>query len=481
MNVTLERARDKIVQFALCLLVGTMSGGILLLNLDLKWEVAVLGVLGIIVLILVTKSPGQILLCMLAFLVPFYLGKAVFDWPESTSYNTNVSIYLSDILALILLLIFLGELARRKVKFSSFSQIMVPALVWLIFSSFSVAAAKDGELFLFQMFNMGKMVLLCWVIASSVRNDSELTIVISGLMLGMVFQSLVGIYQGITGNPLNLSFLAGTVTVNEQMLSGGLVSRVSGTLMTPNTFAMYLSTGVPFALALLFSRTKLFVKILAGIILCLMGWALIFSLSRAAWGIFILTICIVLVLAIRRKRISSMAAIVIAGAAAVVLSGVALLYSDRIQARLTSYDQGSVATRFTLAEAALAIIRDNPVVGIGLNNYTLVSPRYDPADAAAWNEFTPIVHNVFLLIAAETGLLGLGTFMVFLVVLINPGLADHRPGKGRNGVGSWCRHSGRPDRPGNTRDGGIYPAWKQPGVYSVLVVNRAYCSLNETY
>jgi O-antigen ligase len=181
---------------------------------------------------------------------------------------------------------------------------------------------------------------------------------------------------------------------------------------------MYLSTGVPFAFALLFSKTRPSVKILATITLCLIGSGLIFSLSRAAWGNFVVTICLVVMLAVRRKRISTMTAIVIACAIALVLLGVALFGTDLILSRLNSNDQGSAASRITLNEGALAIIRDNPVVGIGLNNYTLVSPGYDQADAATWNHFAPIVHNTFLLIAAETGLLGLGAFVVFLVILL---------------------------------------------------------------
>ena len=418
MIITWVRAREQIVQLALCLLVGTLSGGILLLPLDIKWEIAVLGVMGIIVLMLVTKSPERVLLCMLAFIVPFLLGKAIAQRPESTNYNTNVSIYLSDIFALILLLIILGKVAGKFVGISSFSPILVPALAWLIASSFSLLAAKDGELSIFQLINMGKMVLLCWVIASSVKNDGDLTIVITGLLLSMGFQSLVGIYQGVTGHPLGLGFLSEASSVAQQQLSQGLVNRVQGTLGSPNTFAIYLSTGVAFAWVVLFSEAKPFVKILATMTLGLISCALIFSLSRTAWANFVVTICVVLVLAVRRKRISAKSAIVVASTTALVVLVVALFGWDLIMSRLTSSDQGSTSSRITMAEAALAIIRDNPAVGIGLNNYALVSPRYDMADAASWNNYTPIVHNAYLLITAETGIIGLAAFIFFLVILL---------------------------------------------------------------
>ena len=407
-----------IVQYAWCFVVAILCGRSLLLDVPDKWKITLVAAPAAAVLALAVGRPKRILLLLIAFTVPFYWGKALAIRPEHISYITGVGINLSDVLALTLLLILLGKLSRRQAKISPFSLITVPALAWLVASSFSLLAAKDGDLALFQLVAMVKLLLLCWVVASSIGNDVDLTIVITGLMLGMVFQALVGVYQGVTGHPLGLDFLVETAGIHKQQLGVGLVSRVQGTLGSPNTLAIYLSTGVPFALALLFSKTRPSVKILATITLCLIGSALIFSLSRAAWGDFLVTICLVLVLAVRRTRISTKAAIVIAGATALVLLGVALFGTDLILSRLTGDDQGSASSRITLAEGALAIMRDNPVIGIGLNNYTLVSPGYDQADAAAWNYYAPIVHNAFLLIAAETGLLGLGAFVVFLVILL---------------------------------------------------------------
>ena len=40
------------------------------------------------------------------------------------------------------------------------------------------------------------------------------------------------------------------------------------------------------------------------------------------------------------------------------------------------------------------------------------------ADAASWNNYTPIVHNAYLLITAETGIIGLAAFIFFLVILL---------------------------------------------------------------
>ncbi len=407
-----------IVKYACCFAVGIACGSIVLLDIPLKWEIAILSVMGITVFAVAVGQPERILLFTLAFTVPIYFEKGFVIRSQVVSSANGVGINLSDVLLLVLLLLFLARLAigQRKIRF--FPWVTIPALVWLVLTSLSLLLAADRQLALFQLVNMAKLLLLCWVVAISIHHEVHATWVIAGLMLSMLFQAMVGIYQGVTGHAVGLDFLSETADVQQQMIGAYAVNRVQGTLGSPNTFAVFISVGVPFVLALLLSKTGPYVRILATITLCLMGWALIFSLSRASWGIFLETLCIVFVLAIRRKRISTKAAAGIAGAIALVLLGVALFDSDIILSRLSSDDVGSATSRISLAKGALAIIRDNPVVGVGLNNYTLVSRWYDQADIAAWNRYAPIVHNAFLLIAAETGFVGLAAFLGFLGVLL---------------------------------------------------------------
>jgi O-antigen ligase len=173
-------------------------------------------------------------------------------------------------------------------------------------------------------------------------------------------------------------------------------------------------TVIPFALTLLFSKIKKLFKVLAGITLCLACLALILTFSRAAWIDLFVIFSIVLLLAVRRKRISSLAAIRIAGATILILLGLTLFGTDIILSRLTSSDRGSAYSRLTMAKTALAIIKDHPLVGVGLNNYSLVSPQY--GGTVIGQQY--IVHNAYLLIAAETGLVGLTAFLVFLAILL---------------------------------------------------------------
>jgi hypothetical protein len=80
----------------------------------------------------------------------------------------------------------------------------------------------------------------------------------------------------------------------------------------------------------------------------------------------------------------------------------------------------SFSRRSQLAKIALEMIRYRPLTGIGLNNFTPIMEKYGYVSAST--RFLQPVHNVFLLILAETGLLGL---LGFLYLLIQPFLKPH--------------------------------------------------------
>jgi O-antigen ligase len=59
---------------------------------------------------------------------------------------------------------------------------------------------------------------------------------------------------------------------------------------------------------------------------------------------------------------------------------------------------------------ALTILRDHPIFGVGPGNYMEAMKRYD----TLWLDELP-VHNVMLWIANETGLLGLGCYLMIVI------------------------------------------------------------------
>lgn len=79
--------------------------------------------------------------------------------------------------------------------------------------------------------------------------------------------------------------------------------------------------------------------------------------------------------------------------------------------------QQSDLLRLSMQDVALRMWADNPWFGVGYNNYLIALEKY--AQGAQVEPVT--VHNIYLLIAAETGLVGLAFFLIFCAVVVYRG------------------------------------------------------------
>ncbi len=137
---------------------------------------------------------------------------------------------------------------------------------------------------------------------------------------------------------------------------------------------------------------------------------LIVSFSRSAWLVFVLGFGILFLLQkTRRKELKKML-IIFLGTALVWLAAFSPLFLARTQgeARL---EKKSVDDRVEYVAQAREIIREHFWLGVGTGNYTKAVYENSP-QKKIW-EIQP-VHNVFLLVWAELGLVGLVLWLGFL-------------------------------------------------------------------
>jgi putative inorganic carbon (HCO3(-)) transporter len=395
--------------------LGVLLGISFLLNFPNRLRIMLVAAVVFAPLFVIVKPPRRIVLFALAFVMPLSVGKYFISSDIVKLPVHGVDIQLYDLLAIILIGLFLAHLAtNRQAKFHFFASTSLPALAWLITGCFSLVNAKDWQLSSIELITMGKLFIFYLVVANSIHDTSDIKWVISGLLLALGFEAILGIYQGITGRYAGFSFLGEGSEVLRFGLEYGIANRCQGTVCHPNALAMYLNTTIPFAMGLLFSRVRKFYKLLAVVLIGIGVIALIFTLSRGGWLGFVVISCVILVMAIRRGRVRTNTALVLI-CGALLLSVVTLKTAPNlVTERLTSSDRGSAMSRIPMAKGALAIMRDYPVLGAGLNNYTLYMRFYDPASYLE-NHGLSVVHNAFLLVGAETGLLGLVAFLCFLV------------------------------------------------------------------
>ena len=94
----------------------------------------------------------------------------------------------------------------------------------------------------------------------------------------------------------------------------------------------------------------------------------------------------------------------------------------------------SFTHRVELIKASIQMVKENWLLGVGLNNFIPNLPKFSSSFINAW-ELQP-VHNIFLLILSEAGVIGLVMFVLLifdvltlanlpLLAIVFTGMSDH--------------------------------------------------------
>jgi putative inorganic carbon (hco3(-)) transporter len=184
--------------------------------------------------------------------------------------------------------------------------------------------------------------------------------------------------------------------------------RPSGTGGDPNDAGGHIAVLLLVVMSLFFYTQNFFKKILLVIVLLMSIAALILTFSRGSWVSFAVGLVVFFFMALRHHWISGKRIV----APAVLMSIVLGVFSLPITARLSQDDGGSAYSRVPLIKLALEMILNHPFIGVGANNFGMVIPQYLSSELRG--QWLHIVHSQYLLIFAETGLIGMVFFLVIL-------------------------------------------------------------------
>jgi putative inorganic carbon (HCO3(-)) transporter len=284
-------------------------------------------------------------------------------------------------------------------------------LVWYLgFATLSTITAGDVSLSLRELFLLGELFLLYVYLVNWVRTSEDLRFVMAILLMGLAIESLMMVYGAYVGDTLWVGGLRIRVDTD-----AGVV-RVGGTVGPPNSAAAYLTLLIAPALSVLLTNAARSTKVIATCCAALGAMAMVPTQSRGGWLAALLSLGF-LWIATARRDLRTLAVPIVT---AILIALVVALAGDTITTRLTSDDQGSAQSRFPLMQTAMEIIRDQPILGVGPNNYSTAMKQYG-AVYGYWGDWVYTVHNKFLLVWAETGLGGLVSFIWFLAATINLG------------------------------------------------------------
>lgn len=239
------------------------------------------------------------------------------------------------------------------------------------------------------------------------------TMVLAGALLGGL-----GLYQVLTGS-FRQEFW-GFARVKDAHIWGDVFEeRIAGPLGDPNFFAQILVVLVPIGLALAAESKSLYARALAlGATALILGGAV---LTYSRGGAVALGVVLLLTLASRRVRPRHVALWALAVALLLLLTPPELIGRlGTIGEVLPSGEEvldpdSSFQERKLYALTAWEMFVDHPVLGVGPGNYTVRYGEYAEQVGFSARDYEQpgeahFPHNLYLEMAAETGLVGLALF-----------------------------------------------------------------------
>ena len=313
---------------------------------------------------------------------------------------------------------------RVLVKRQVYSEVLHAAGLILLYCAVGAASvlwAEDpsrAEAMALQIAKGGALFVL--VSASLDRPEairrSAWAVVAAGLLmsLGPIYQRLSGDYD----NPL-WGFGHGTIAHIWGAIDG---YRLSGTLSDPNSFAEALVPVLALGFGLLWTEQKLALCLCAAGAMVAVTIGVILSYSRAgALGVAVVALLVVFAFRPRLRAILIFVALALAVSPAIDKG-----YINRMKTfqKFTPSRHAELLTepgfkgRVSEVWSGLQMFRDHPLRGVGLGNYEVYYQRYSRPLGIDRRTEEREAHSLPVEIAAETGILGLAAFGLFLAAVL---------------------------------------------------------------
>lgn len=314
------------------------------------------------------------------------------------------TIYFSDIVIVLFLVFALVENSRKlKEIFAHFRQYCLAILIfniYLVVSSILFSTSKEASYFFtLKVFIFSALSIFC---ANTLRNKEVRGNSLKVITFSLLWQSLLIIGQFALQGSLGLNFLgertfdSSTVLIAHSEILGRQLLRPYGTFPHPNVAGAYLSISLIILSGFLVSKLspqKIF-AILSAVL------AILLTYSKSAF----LVLYFGLLLSGRGAR------------RLLALLSIGAIIAAAILTQISTYQVASVAERLLLSQAALDIALKNPFFGVGSSNFILELSKLNLFSLSETRLLQP-VHNVFLLILAENGVIGLMLFITLLLVV----------------------------------------------------------------
>src|SRR3954447_6666923 len=274
-------------------------------------------------------------------------------------------------------------------------------LLWL---TLSAAWADSASAVGADLWRWYAVALLFIVVATTLITGRSIRFGVGAFVVGAMLSVIVG-------------YATGEVNTGSTFASAGQPERLAGAVGDPNFLAAGAVAGIVLAIGLMLVWRGVILRWALVVACGVLGFGVAASESRTGIVAALAALIAALVFFKGRRIYVAAASLVLVG----MLAAFLWTTPDAVQ-RITTLDNGG-SGRADLWTVAWRITEDHPVVGAGLNNYETIAGNYTRRPGVLTSvrniaEDPHVVHNTYLQMLAETGVVGLALFVLFAIACL---------------------------------------------------------------
>ena len=322
-------------------------------------------------------------------------------YPILPSYGTINSDLILYLLAIVQISGFILLKNERKKFIKNFSLLMkdkifISLFLLNIIMYLSTIVAEDKRIAIIGSIRFSMYIFIYYSISYKLEIKNKLNVIMTAFLGVASLSGIIGIIQLVNLKISNIQF-------NEE-------HRVASFLENPNNLGAYSILSLFIILLLLFNEKKKNKKIILFLSMFLIAINIILSQSRNA--LLALFLGALLLAIIYDKRILLLS---------ILLPLVMFIIPQSRNRILDILNPEQNSSRFKIWKTAELIIKDNPLFGVGYDNFALEYPTYiyhnpDLLIHGSYKAQHP--HNIFLKIQSELGIIGTIFFIIFIILTI---------------------------------------------------------------
>ncbi|HKC04264.1 MAG TPA: O-antigen ligase family protein [Patescibacteria group bacterium] len=357
----------------------------------------------------------KIIAFSLIFLIPTQL--AFHFWPQSSFvFGIRVdylspAVYLTDLLITLLIFLWLINDKKSLTTFLNNHKLVITVLLLFITSNILLSTSIWISLFKWlKIIEISLFGLYIYIRKSFLEEEK----ILLSIFLSSVFFSAIGIAQFFLRATTGIFYILGERAFSTQtpgiallQINGRDFLRVYSTLPHPNALAGYLGAVLLLIVGSNFLKEKKYLW--GGLIATTVCFILTFSLT----GVISFFTALVIYIFKKNKMLVQRGAKVLVWLTVLLSLFLPFVSSNQL---LRSRLSKNLAERLDLSYLSGKMISDRFLFGEGLNTFIKNIPSFNKALTSPW--LLQPVHNIYLLVLAETGILGLLIFLwgVFLLL-----------------------------------------------------------------